>query len=146
LLEEDGVVMPAGDELIPTAPSTADYLRLRREARLHEKSDKQASAAIGGSWAFCHISEPGGEVVAMGRTIGDGGWYFLLADVVTAAAHRRHGHARRVVSWLLADIRARSPEGGYVALTSSVEGRLLFEGLGFRGLDPSQSSMQMVLD
>ena len=58
-----------------------DYLRLRRESGLSPKSPEQGSGAIAGSWSACHIVDAAGTVVAMGRTIGDGGWYFHIVDI-----------------------------------------------------------------
>jgi ribosomal protein S18 acetylase RimI-like enzyme len=124
---------PADDyRLVPGPPSVADYRRLRDETGLHPKSEAQAAAALVGSWACCHIQDGDGRVVAMGRALGDGGWYFHLADVVTSPRHQRQGLGRRVVGWLLEQIDTRAPEGAYVSLTASAAGQPLFRHAGFR--------------
>jgi ribosomal protein S18 acetylase RimI-like enzyme len=82
----------------------------------------------------------------MGRAIGDGGWYFHIADIVTAPDHQRHGLGRRMVTWLLDEIRTRAPEGAYVSLIASASGAKLFRQLGFQNVTAPQAvAMQMVV-
>ena len=132
--------------LMPWSPPVEDYLRLRGGAGLHAKSQAQAAGAVQGSWAFCHVQDSQQHVVAMGRAIGDGGWYFHLADVVTDPEHQRMGLGGRVVAWLLEDINHRAPDGAYVSLTASYSGSKLFESLGFRPVvSPQGLAMEMVM-
>jgi hypothetical protein len=132
--------------LLPQPPSPLEYLRLRQQAGLRPKTEAQALGAVTGSWSFCHIRSPGGETVAMGRVIGDGGWYFHLADVATSPPHQRRGLALEVSRWLLDDIRRRAPDGAYVSLVASVAGGQLFEQLGFSDVvAPAGRGMQLVL-
>ncbi len=73
----------------------------------------------------------------MGRTIGDGGWYFHIADIATDPAHQRQGLGRRVVEWLVADVRSRAPRGAYVSLIGDPPGQRLYRSLGFEDVAPS---------
>ena len=133
-------------DLVPRPPSVADYLRLRADAGLHAKNEAQALGAIEGSWAFCHVQDARRHVVAMGRAIGDGGWYFHLADVVTSVEHQRRGLGGRVVTWLLDQIHDRAPDGAYVSLTASEPGSTLFERFGFHPvLSPRGLAMEMMM-
>ena len=69
--------MTPGYRLVMAAPPVPDYLRLRREAALSPKNHAQAASALPGSWAACHVMvDLSGEIVGMGRLLGDGGWYF----------------------------------------------------------------------
>jgi GNAT superfamily N-acetyltransferase len=56
----------------------------------------------------------------MGRSIGVGGWYFHLADMATHPDHQRRGLGRRVIEWLLDDIRARAPSGAFFSLIAPI--------------------------
>lgn len=73
----------------------------------------------------------------MGRVIGDGGWYFHIADIATDPAHQRQGLGRRVMEWLIADIHARAPEGAYISLIGDLPGQRLYRSLGFTDVSPS---------
>lgn len=78
-----------------------------------------------------------GRPVAMGRTIGDGGWCSHIADIATDPAHQRRGLGRQVVTWLLDDIRSRAPEGAYVTLIGDPPGQRLYRSLGLVDVAPS---------
>jgi ribosomal protein S18 acetylase RimI-like enzyme len=130
--------------LVPAAPPRADYLRLRRDSGLTPKRPDQADGALTGSWSWCHVRTARGRVVAMGRVVGDGGWYFLVADMAVDPEHQRRGLGRRVLTRLLDEIRSRAPRGAYVTLVADPPGRALYESLGFRDVAPGATGM--VLD
>jgi ribosomal protein S18 acetylase RimI-like enzyme len=129
--------MDASYTIVTGPPALADYLRLRRDSGLTPKTPEQGAGAIAGSWTACHVVDPEGAVVAMGRAIGDGGWYFHIADIATDPAHQRHGIGRAVVEWLVADIRERAPEDAYVTLVGDPPGLRLYRSLGFEDVAPS---------
>lgn len=138
---------PFGDDpyvVVPAAPPLDAYLRLRAGAGLAPKTPEQGAGALAGSWSWCHVRTAQGDVVAMGRVVGDGGWYFLVADMATDPGHQRRGLGRRVLTRLLDDIRHRAPEGPYVTLFADAPGRALYESLGFRYAAPESEGM--VLD
>lgn len=138
--------VPTGYTLRVSPPALADYLRLRRDAGLRAKTPEQGRRALAGSWSFCHVTAPDDETVAMGRVLGDGGWYFVVADMATAPGHRRRGLGRTVLDHLLGDIRARAPDDAYVSLTADAAARTLYERAGFTVFTPDQTGMQLVLD
>jgi len=123
--------------LIAGPPPLDDYLRLRRDSGLTPLRADQGAGAISGSWSACHVVDAAGTPVAMGRVLGDGGWYFHIADVATDPAHQRRGLGRRVLEWLIADIRSRAPEGAYVSLIGDPPGQRLYRSLGLEDVAPS---------
>ncbi|MGL3201211.1 MULTISPECIES: GNAT family N-acetyltransferase [Curtobacterium] len=129
--------MDASYTIVTGPPPLTDYLRLRRDSGLTPKTPEQGAGAIAGSWTACHVVDPEGAVVAMGRAIGDGGWYFHIADIATDPAHQRHGIGRAVVERLVADIRERAPEDAYVTLVGDPPGQRLYRSLGFEDVAPS---------
>lgn len=132
-----GVRLPEGYRFVVGAPPLDDYLRLRRDSGLTPKTPAQGRGAITGSWSACHVVDAAGTPVAMGRTIGDGGWYFHIADIATDPGHQRRGLGRIVVEWLVADVRERAPEGAYVTLVGDPPGQRLYRSLGFEDVAPS---------
>jgi len=129
--------MDASYTLVPGPPPLDDSLRLRRDSGLTPKNADQGAGAIAGSWSACHVLDPDRRPVAMGRTIGDGGWYFHIADIATDPAHQRRGIGRAVVAWLVADIRSRAPRGAYVTPVGDPPGQRLYRSLGFDDVAPS---------
>ncbi|WP_291524121.1 GNAT family N-acetyltransferase [Branchiibius sp. NY16-3462-2] len=119
-------------ELIDGPPPLADYLRLRAGSGLTPKRPDQAAPALTNSWAWCHVAESAtGAVVGMGRVIGDGGWYFHLADMATDPQYQRQGIGRAVIDRLLGLIQQHAPEDPYVTLMADGPGVRLYESVGF---------------
>ncbi|MEB4615816.1 GNAT family N-acetyltransferase, partial [Leucobacter sp. M11] len=117
--------------LVPGPPPLDEYRRLRAEAGLSPKRAEQADGALANSWAFCHLRSPEGEIAAMGRIIGDGGWYFHISDIATHPEHQRRGLGRRVMEWLIAQVEERAPAGASITLMADPPGFALYRGLGF---------------
>lgn len=126
-----------GYMLVPEPPPLDDYLRVRSASGLSSKNPAQGEGALTGSWSFCHIRSADGAVVAMGRTIGDGGWYFHVGDVATHPDHQRKGLGRTVLDWLIADIQERAPKGAFISLIADPPGVRLYESVGLRDASPA---------
>ena len=139
--------VPPGYTLSAGAPTTDDYLELRRHGGLSPKTPEQAAAAIAGSWAACRIVH-GAEArsVAMGRIIGDGGWYFHVVDMAVLPEHQRRGLGGAVLSYLLEQIRLRAPSGAYVSLLADAPGRPLYARRGFVETAPGSVGMALILE
>jgi ribosomal protein S18 acetylase RimI-like enzyme len=139
--------MTPGYRLHRSTPSVADYLRLRREAGLTPKTEAQAAAALPGSWAACHVvAEDTGEVVGMGRLLGDGGWYFHVVDMAVLPAHQRRGIGDAVLGALLDRVREAAAPGAYVNLLADPPGRRLYARHGFAETAPGSVGMACRLD
>jgi ribosomal protein S18 acetylase RimI-like enzyme len=142
-----GRALSRGYRLVASAPSVEDYLRLRRDSGLSPKTEAQAAAGLPGAWAACHVvHEPDRTVVAMGRVIGDGGWYFHIIDMATLPSHQRRGLGAAVLDHLLAEIRSRAPAGAWVNLLADPPGRKLYASRGFTETAPGSLGMARYLD
>lgn len=83
----------------------------------------------------------------MGRIIGDGGWYFHIADMAVLPEHQRRGLGDVVLKRLLERIRTHAAEGEpYVTLFADGPGRKLYKKNGFVEAAPAQMGMQMLLE
>ena len=139
--------LPDGYQLVDGPPSVTDYLELRVRAGLSPKRDDQAAASLPGSWAACHVLHDGDDhAVAMGRLIGDGGWYFHVVDMAVLPEHRRHGLGSAVLDDLLEEVRRRAPRGAYVNLLADPPGRPLYARHGFAETAPDAIGMGLLLD
>lgn len=146
---------PPDYTLHKSTPPVQAYINLRTSAGLSPVTRPQASAVAGGTWYGVYITCPSpsrltpdpaegegdthpqaqGEVVAMGRIISDGGWYFHIVDMAVSPAHQRRGLGRCVLGNLLERIRECAPEGRPVVnLFADPPGRRLYEGFGFLGV------------
>ena len=139
--------LPDGYRLVDGPPSVTDYLELRVRAGLSPKRDDQAAASLPGSWAACHVLHDGDDhAVAMGRLIGDGGWYFHVVDMAVLPEHQRLGLGSAVLDDLLEAVRRRAPRGAYVNLLADPPGRPLYARHGFAETAPDAIGMGLLLD
>ena len=137
---------PNGYRLVDGPPTVSDYLDRRLRSGLSPKSRDQAAAALPGSWAACHVlRDAPTDAVAMGRVIGDGGWYFHIVDMAVLPEHQRRGLGSAVLSFLLEQIRARAPSGAFVSLLADPPGRPLYARFGFVESAPGSVGMGLLL-
>ncbi|KAK7740799.1 hypothetical protein SLS53_005267 [Cytospora paraplurivora] len=135
------VDLPPGYTIQPGIPSVPEYRNLRKSAGLTPVTDAQAALVASGSWYGCHITYDGYQgaelqqprAVAMGRIIGDGAWYFHIADMATLPEHQRKGLGGFILKHLLDYIQENSPGDGtpYINLFADPPGRRLYEKHGF---------------
>ncbi|QCR20560.1 GNAT family N-acetyltransferase [Agrococcus sp. SGAir0287] len=129
-------------------PTVDEYRRLRAVSGLSPKTAGQAEGAIAGTWTWRTVRLAGaggaGPAVAMGRVVGDGGWYFLVADMATLPEHQGRGLGKAVLRSLLAEIRERAEPGAYVTLTADPPGRRLYEAHGFEDVAPARTGMSLL--
>jgi len=146
-----GLSLPANYTLHEGYPEIPDYLHLRAASGLTPKLAAQAAAVKSGSWYGCYVTYDDNETgrstpVAMGRIIGDGGWYFHIADMAVLPQHQRKGLGDVVLKKLLARIRSEAPEGNpYVNLLADAPGLKLYAKNGFVDAAPKETGMVMAM-
>ena len=123
-------------------PSVDDYLRLRKEAGLSERTREEAENGANGAWACARVIHlESGETAGMGRVISDGGWYFHIIDMAVLPHHQRKGIGDAIMTALLAKIDEHAPNA-YVNLLADPPGRRLYERHGFVESAPASTGMK----
>lgn len=144
-------LLPPNYTLHDGYPPIPEYLHLRAASGLTPKTAAQAAPIASGSWYGCYVTYTAPETgestaVGMGRIIGDGGWYFHIADMAVLPEHQRRGLGDVVLKRLLERIRTEAAEGEpYVTLFADGPGRKLYMKNGFVEAAPAQMGMQMLL-
>ena len=122
-------------------PSVDEYVRLRVEAGLSAKTPEAARLGLANTW-FGVTVRTGGEAIAMGRVIGDGGLFFEVVDIAVHPAHQRRGLGRRVMEALMAHLEAHAPPSAHVMLLADGPAHKLYEKFGFRATAPASIGME----
>jgi len=135
--------MDSGYSLVEGPPALADYLTLRTRAGLSPKTEVQGAAALRGSWCAVHVLATDGEAVGMGRVIGDGGWYFHIADMAVLPAHQRRGIGDAILTSLIERIRQAAPSEPYITLLADEPGHRLYVRHGFIPTAPGSIGMKL---
>lgn len=115
----DRLATPAEHRALCTAVGWAGVMNL----------DAAEDALAGSLFGVVALEE--GQVVAMGRAVGDGAMFFYLQDIAVDPAWQGRGIGRRVVERLIAQVRARAPGPAFVGLFATEAARTLYARLGF---------------
>lgn len=139
--------LPSGYTLRSGYPPIPEYLHLRSGAGLSVKTPSQAAAVPTGSWYGCYITSEATNgdprPTGMGRVIGDGGWYFHIADMAVHPEHQRKGLGDVILKALLQRISQEAPSDGkpYISLFADEAGRKLYYKNGFKDAAPGELGM-----
>ena len=121
-------------------PGVDDYRRLRSVAGL---SPKSAEAAVRGlaNTLYGVSLKSGGNVIGMGRIIGDGGCFFVVVDIAVQPEYQRRGLGKRIMGALDAWLRANALDSSNVSLFADGDARHLYTQYGFVEAGPVSVGM-----
>ena len=156
--------LPSDYSLHHGYPPVDAYCTLRIIGNFTPTTEEQASRALAGSWHGVYITHsppstldnqsipvdkafnsPAGDIVGMGRIVGDNGWYFIIADIVVHPAHRRRGFGEVILQALLKEIQERAPKNAYVSLVADPPGVGLYKRNGFEDCVEAKGTRGMFL-
>jgi len=120
-------------------PEIDDYLRLRRESGLSQRTETAAKRGLPNS-IYSVIVETGiHEIVGMGRIIGDGGCCFVICDIAVLPEHQGNGLGRLIMEKIMDFIHKNAPSSAYVDLIADVPE--FYEKFGFKRCAPEAEGM-----
>ena len=127
-------------ELIERFPDAPTYRAMRVAGGMSPKTEDAAERGLRntlyGVSALHH-----GDVVGMGRIVGDGGCFFVVVDIVVAPEWQGRGLGKRIMAALDAWLRANAPESAYVHLAADGDAKYLYEKFGFVETAPATVNM-----
>ncbi len=100
--------------------------------------------SLAGSCCGTVVLDEAGAIVAMGRVVGDGAFFFYVQDVAVHPQHRGRGLGKLVVERLRAQVTALAGGAAFLGLFSTPEAELLYQGTGFEAR-PGLTGMWQVL-
>ncbi|HVI59079.1 MAG TPA: GNAT family N-acetyltransferase [Luteimonas sp.] len=134
--------MSTGDayRLVERFPGADDYRRLRVAAGLSARSAEAAARGLPNTLFGVSVLH-GGQVVGMGRVIGDGGCFFIVVDIAVGPAHQQRGLGKRIMAAIDAWLRANAPVSSNVSLFADGQARRLYAQYGFVETGPVSVGM-----
>jgi ribosomal protein S18 acetylase RimI-like enzyme len=121
-------------------PLPKDYINLRVEAGMSEKSMEAASIGLRHSLFAVSIYRVS-NLVAMGRLIGDGGAFFQIVDIAVKPDHQGNGLGKLVMEEIMAYLEQHTYVGSYVSLIADDPANKLYEKFGFSYTNPESHGM-----
>ena len=121
--------------IIDRMPTPQEHRRLAEAVGWAESFDWQSMPdSLAGSVAGV-VAERNGEVVGMGRLVGDGVLYFYIQDVAVLPELQGQGLGRALLDRLLHHVRRMAPANAFVGLFATPEAVALYASRGFTAGD-----------
>ncbi len=137
-------MLPPTYTLTTTIPSSDDYRRLRVLAGLSAKSAEAAARGLPHT-LFAASIHHAGQLVGMGRVIGDGGLFFEIVDIAVDPAHQKRGLGKAIVGALTDHLHHTAPATAHVTLIADGEAHRLYAQFGFKPVAPDSMGMALHL-
>lgn len=131
-------------ELSLEIPGDDEYLALRSAAGLSAMTPEGARLGLPASWCSVCLRHDG-ELVGMGRVVGDGGLFLFVVDIAVTPAWQRQGLGRRIMQALMDEVHARAPARTMIGLIADGNAYRLYENFGFRLVAPGAHGMLLRL-
>lgn len=132
---------PSDISIFHEAPSTKEYCNMRIAAGLSPKSETSASIGLPKSLFAVSIRNGAGELVAMGRLVGDGGCFVQVCDIAVRPESQGQGLGRQVMQELMDFIEHEVPEGAFISLFADGTANQLYKKFGFGETSPKSIGM-----
>ena len=134
----DTIDAPEGLQLLHAPPEIDAYLELRERAGMSPRSAQAAALGLPRS-LFAVTLYRDGQLIGMGRVVGDGGCNFQIVDVAVDPSAQRQGHGRRIMDALMDYLERNAPPYAHISLLADVPE--FYETLGFRRTAPASEAM-----
>ncbi|SEH17544.1 Acetyltransferase (GNAT) domain-containing protein [Natronorubrum sediminis] len=132
--ESDAYVLR--DEL----PDPETFAHLREVAGMGPRSLEAIERGLPNTiYGVIAVHEPSGEVIGMGRLVGDGGAVYQISDMAVHPDHQGKGLGTGIMDRLEAHLEAEAPAGAYVNLVADVDD--FYERFGYEPVRPGSKGM-----
>ena len=128
-------------ELVERLPGPEDYCRLRADAGMAPRSVAAARQGLPNTLYGVSLLLDG-QIVGMGRIIGDGGCFFIVVDIAVTPSLQGQGLGKRIMAALDHWLRANAPPSAVVSLVADGDARHLYARFGFVETAPFSVNME----
>ena len=125
-------------ELTEEPPTPQEFVALRRAAGMGSRTIEAAEAGLGEECVAVTV-RAAGDLVGMGRVVGDGATVFQVVDIAVDPGQQGQGLGRRIMDRLVAWLDANAPPSAYVNLIASEPE--FYELFGFEACAPDLVGM-----
>ncbi|MBO9130747.1 GNAT family N-acetyltransferase [Bacillus sp. 165] len=126
-------------------PNREDYIRIRKETGLSEKSKEVAEAGLKNTIFAVSVYEKD-ILVAMGRVIGDGCCFLKIVDIAVQQALQGQGIGKKVMNELVTYLHTNAPKSAYISLIADNPTNKLYEKFGFQYVYPDSHGMYIKIE
>jgi ribosomal protein S18 acetylase RimI-like enzyme len=130
-------------ELHEALPTPEEFVALREVAGMTPRTLDAAERGLPNSCYGVTVVDDG-EVVGMGRIVGDCGAVFQLSDIVVHPDQQGQGLGTEITAALVDWLHENAPSSAYVNLVADVDG--FYERFGFEPTAPASKGMYLRIE
>ncbi|WP_055106690.1 GNAT family N-acetyltransferase [Paenibacillus ihumii] len=128
--------------IVREVPDAENYAALRKQAGLSPRSEQGIKIGMGNS-LFAVSLYAGGELIGMGRVIGDGGCFLQIVDIAVRPDYQGQGLGKVIMNELMDYLKRETPADAYVSLIADQPADKLYLKYGFRYTAPDSLGMYL---
>ncbi|AHV95740.1 GNAT family N-acetyltransferase [Paenibacillus sabinae] len=132
-------------EIIERLPTVLEHKTLWEAVGWGKVNIEMTEQSIANS-VYGVIAISDGNVIGMGRIVGDGAMYYYIQDVAVLPEHQNKGIGKEIIDKLLNYINVNCAGAGFVGLFASHGKDEFYEKFGFKDHSPGMTGMFMVMD
>ncbi|WP_424983298.1 GNAT family N-acetyltransferase [Maritalea sp. S77] len=122
-------------------PTPQEYCDLRAFAGLSPKSLDAATIALKNSLFGVSLRDEQGNLIGMGRIIGDGGCFAQVTDIAVKPEHQGKGLGKMIMGEIDQFIQSQLPASCWVSLFADGDAHHLYQKYGFGFTAPESLGM-----
>lgn len=130
--------------IVEGVPSVEDYNRVRSGAGLRLKDTEAVRIGLANT-VFGVRVEDEGQVIGIGRIIGDGALFFEIVDVAVLPEYQGNGLGARIMDSLMGYLHEHAYPGAFVGLFAGEGISRFYENYGFEARDEKSPGMYTVI-
>lgn len=116
-------------EFVDRIPSADEHNLLFQSVGWATYELEELEKALKGSLAGT-VAESEGEIIAMGRVVGDGGKFFYLQDLVVVPHRQGEGIGRMVLDRLITQVETMAPVAPFIGVFATQEAVEMYRRFG----------------
>lgn len=125
-------------------PTVADYCHLRVATGLSPKTPEAARIGLAATLFAVQIRHQG-QIIGMGRLVGDGACHCQICDIAVLPQHQGKGLGKQIMQALMDYVDTRLPDSCYVNLIADGDAKFLYQQFGFADVAPASIGMGLTL-
>jgi ribosomal protein S18 acetylase RimI-like enzyme len=126
-------------------PTVSEYHNLRKSVGWWRTEEACTEAALNNS-LFSVVAVKDGDMIGLGRIIGDGGLYFYIQDLIVHPTHQRMGIGKKLMAELMTHLKANAKPGAFIGLMAAAGLTKYYELFGFKARPTGAPGMYQVVE